>query len=166
MKQCLIVIDMQNGVFSLKRPVHRKDALVENVLKTIRFAREHSIPVVFSLHENGTFLRAGTAEYQLIGALSVREEETIIRKSQPDVFAGTNLDEALRRRGISSVIVAGVISNGCVRRACQSALERGYSVTLVKDAHSTFYNNADKVIGRVNREMESAGARVVPAEEL
>ena len=26
MKRCLIVIDMQNGVFSLKRPVYRKDA--------------------------------------------------------------------------------------------------------------------------------------------
>ena len=119
---------MQNGVFSLKRPVYRKNALIENVRKTIRFAREHGIPVVFSLHENDTFLRAGTAGHRLI--------------------------------------VAGVISNGYVRRACQSALEKGYSVTLVKDAHSTFYGNAEKAVGRVNREMESAGARVVPAEEL
>ena len=166
MKRCLIVIDMQNGVFSLKRPVYRKDALVENVLKTIRFARDHGISVVFSQHENDTFLRTGSDGHRIVDALSVREEDTVIRKPRPDIFAGTNLDETLRQRGISSLMITGVISNGCVRHACQSALEKGYSVTLVKDAHSTFYAGPEKVITRVNREMELAGASILTAEEL
>ena len=166
MKQCLIVIDMQNGVFSLKRPVYREDALVEAVQKTVRFARNHGIPVVFSLHGNGTFLREGTAEHQVIGALHVENGDILIRKSKPDIFDGTNLDTVLRQRGISSLIVAGVISNGCVRRACESALAKGYAVTLAEDAHSTFYAGAEKVIAQVNREMERAGVRLLLAGGL
>lgn len=166
MRQCLIVIDMQNGIFSMKRPVYRRDALVKNVGKAVRFARERNIPVVFSLHENNTFLKTVSEGHRMIDELRAKRGDTLIRKSHPDIFTGTGLEEILKRLGITSLIVAGVISNGCVREACETALAKGYSVTLVEDAHSTFYASAEKVIDRVNLEMERAGARLASAEGL
>ena len=166
MKQALIVIDMQNGVFSLKRPVYRKDALAASVKKAVRFARNNGMPVMFSLHENDTFLRRGTEGHRLIDALEARAGDLAVHKSQPDIFVDTDLDAVLRRRGIAALIVTGVISNGCVRRACQSALEKGYSVTLVKDAHSTFYANAATIVERINLEMKRAGVRLVSVDAL
>ena len=55
MKQALIVIDMQNGVFA-RRPVYRKDTLIGNVRSALQHAGDHGYPVIFSLHANNTFL--------------------------------------------------------------------------------------------------------------
>lgn len=51
-----------------------------------------------------------------------------------DVFATTDLDTQLKRRGIEHVAVAGMIGTMCVESTARSAMERGYRVTLVKDA--------------------------------
>lgn len=64
------------------------------------------------------------------------------------------------------MIVAGLLSNGCVRDACLGALKRGYAVCLLRDAHSTVYQNAKKIIGDVNREMEAAGVRVIGVDQI
>lgn len=166
MKHCLIVIDMQKGVFGLKRAVHGEEQLIQNVQTAIRFAREHNVRVMFSLHENDTFLKPGTPGHPIIGDLDVLEGDTVIRKKHPDIFTDTNLIDILEQDHISSVIIVGLISNGCVMRACQSALDHRLNVILLKDAHSTFYNHAEEIIERVNREMERAGASVVSADEL
>ncbi len=166
MKQGLLVMDLQRGVFSLQRPVYQADALLRNVQQTLRFARERGLPVIFSLHGNDTFLQEGTPGHSLLDGLAVRPADILVRKSKPDVFADTELDAVVRNLELTSLLVTGVISNGCVRQACLSALERHYEVTLIKDAHSTFYANAETVIRRVNREMETAGARIVSADEL
>ncbi|HPJ02809.1 MAG TPA: isochorismatase family protein [Candidatus Limiplasma sp.] len=166
MKQALLVIDMQHGVFMLKRQVFRKNTLLENVMKTIRLAKEKQIPVIFSLHQNDTFLREGSAGFQLEYPLQAAQEDSVIIKTNPDVFRDTEPLEILRERSISSLIITGIISNGCVRTACLSALNYGFTVTLVKDAHSTFYTNAEKLIGRINMEMQDAGVRIITAEDL
>ena len=166
MKQCLIVIDMQNAVFALKKPVYRKDKLIENVAKAVRTAREHGMQIIFSLHENDTFLKKGTDGHQLLEPLVVLDGDLVVNKHRQDIFDGSNLEETLRDMGVASLIITGVISNGCVKTACLSALGKGFDVVLVKDAHSTCYANAEKIIGRVNRDIEVAGARVIPADEL
>ena len=51
--------------------------------------------------------------------------------------------------------------NGCVKEASLSALKRGYAVCLLRDAHSTIYKNAKRIIGGVNREMEAAAAHMI-----
>ena len=166
MKQCLLVIDMQNAVFSLKRPVYRKEILIENVQQAVAIAGERGMQVVYSLHENDTFLKKGTFGHRLTGPLAVREGDLLIHKSKPDVFGDSYLEETLRRLHIASLTIAGVISNGCVRTACLSALAKGFAVTLLSDAHSTFFANPEKHIAGVNSAVERAGARVIPVDAM
>lgn len=163
---CLLVIDMQTGVFGLKRPVFRERELVENVQAAVAFARSGGIPILFSLHENKTFLRPGTPRHGMAKGLEILRGDTVIRKKHPDIFKETNLEETLRKNRVSTVILAGLISNGCVRDACLSALARGYRVVLVRDAHSTFYANAAHMIEQTNAEMAAAGALPVAAGDL
>jgi len=47
------------------------------------------------------------------------------------------LDEELARLGATHVVLAGAATNWCIRATAYGALERGYDVTLVKDAHTT-----------------------------
>ena len=166
MKRALIIIDMQNGVFGLTKPVFGKDALIDNVRKAIEYARTHGITVVFSFHSNATFLRRDSAGYLLVPPLAVADGDIVIEKTHPDIFSNPRLEEILAEKKIGSLLVTGLISNGCVQQACKTALAKGFQVTLLQDAHSTFYAGAEKMIRRVNTEMEQLGACVILINEL
>lgn len=49
-------------------------------------------------------------------------------------FANTDLDQQLRQRGLTHVIVVGLLANTCVEATARHAMEIGYHVTLVRDA--------------------------------
>jgi nicotinamidase-related amidase len=53
-------------------------------------------------------------------------------------FANTDLDFRLKQRGISKVIVVGLLANTCIECTSRFAAELGYHVTLVKDATAAF----------------------------
>ncbi len=58
-------------------------------------------------------------------------------------FANTDLDCLLRQRGITNLIVIGLLANTCVETTSRYAVELGYHVTLVKDATAAF--SADRM---------------------
>lgn len=49
-------------------------------------------------------------------------------------FANTNLDTLLKQKGISRVILIGLVANTCIETTGKYAVELGYHVTLVRDA--------------------------------
>ena len=53
-------------------------------------------------------------------------------------FANTDLDLQLKQRGISHVIVVGLLANTCIETTARYAQELGYHVTLVRDATAAF----------------------------
>ncbi len=166
MKCALLLIDVQKAIFEMKQPVYAQTDFIENIKLAVSFARENHIRTIFSLHENKSFLKKGTQGHQIIDEIDVLEDDIILAKKHPNVFLKTGLDNILKGEGIETVIVAGLISNGCVKDACLSALKNGYAVCLLSDAHSTFYKNGKKIIEDINRDMEAAGVRVVPVEQL
>lgn len=53
-------------------------------------------------------------------------------------FANTDLDQQLRQRGITHVIVVGLLANTCIESTARYAMELGYHVTLVRDATAAY----------------------------
>jgi nicotinamidase-related amidase len=53
-------------------------------------------------------------------------------------FANTDLDVQLKQRGISHVILVGLLANTCIETTARYAQELGYHVTLVRDATAAF----------------------------
>ncbi|MFJ7073542.1 isochorismatase family cysteine hydrolase [Streptomyces sp. NPDC098781] len=53
-------------------------------------------------------------------------------------FANTDLDFQLKQRGITQVIVIGLLANTCIESTARFAMELGYHVTLVRDATAAF----------------------------
>lgn len=49
-------------------------------------------------------------------------------------FANTNLDLLLKQKGITHVVLIGLIANTCIESTGKYATELGYHVTLVRDA--------------------------------
>lgn len=53
-------------------------------------------------------------------------------------FADTNLHEQLQARGITHLVIVGLITNSCIEATARSAVDLGYHVTLVTDAVAAF----------------------------
>jgi nicotinamidase-related amidase len=49
-------------------------------------------------------------------------------------FANTNLDTLLKQKGITHVVLIGLIANTCIESTGKYGVELGYHVTLVRDA--------------------------------
>ena len=69
--------------------------------------------------------------------LDRRPDETAVRKHFNSAFEETTLEPTLERLGVSHVVLAGAATNWCIRATAYAALERGYDVTLLEDAHTT-----------------------------
>ncbi|WP_338240494.1 isochorismatase family cysteine hydrolase [Aurantiacibacter hainanensis] len=87
-------------------------------------------------------------------------------------FANTNLDTLLKQRGISHVILVGLIANTCLESTGKYAAELGYHVTLVRDAtaaatreamHCAHEINGPTYAHLITTTAELMGALAVPA---
>lgn len=63
---------------------------------------------------------------------------TVLGKTQYDAFHGTGLEEILRERGATRVIVTGVVAHLCCETTARSAFVRGFEVTFPVDATVTY----------------------------
>jgi nicotinamidase-related amidase len=61
----------------------------------------------------------------------------VIHKQFNSSFEQTALEEELARLGASHIALAGAATNWCIRATAYGALDRGYDLTLIKDAHTT-----------------------------
>ncbi len=64
-------------------------------------------------------------------------KDILIAKRQWGAFTATNLDQALRRRAIKNIILAGIATNIGVESTARSAQELGYALVFAEDAMAT-----------------------------
>jgi nicotinamidase-related amidase len=160
-KNCLIVIDMQVGIFHLKQPVFKKDALIQNVRSLLHAAREKRFPIIFTQHENATFLKSHSSDWEIIPAVAPRGDDMRILKGRPSIFEGTELEPTLKTFNVQHLIMCGLITNGCVQQACVEAIGKEYMVTLISDAHSTFNKRPEKIIKTWHGKLNNMGVQVI-----
>lgn len=129
----LLVVDVQVGVMEEAWEASR---VVGNVALAVERARAQGVPVVWVQHQ-GDDLPQGSAAWQWVPELAPVDGETLIHKQYNSAFEQTELDDELARLGATHVVLAGAATNWCIRATAYGALERGYDLTLVQDAHST-----------------------------
>ena len=61
-------------------------------------------------------------------------DELVVSKSSSGVFPVTNLDRLLRNMGITTLIMTGTSTGGCVESAVRDAVDLGYDVVVVADS--------------------------------
>ena len=133
-KTALMVIDVQNGVFGW---AWRKDEVIANINKLVADARKAGTQVIWVQHSEEE-MPIGSEDWELVENVAKPEAgEPVIQKNFRSSFENTNLDQVLDELAISHLVMTGGETNNCVRHTLHSALERGYDVTLVSDAHTT-----------------------------
>ena len=129
----LMVVDVQVGVL---REAWDADRVVGNVARAVERARAEGVPVIWVQHAD-EHLAAGSAQWQWVPELRPGAGEALIHKHFNSAFEQTLLDAELARRGVAHIVLAGAATNWCIRATAYGALERGYDLTLVADAHTT-----------------------------
>jgi ureidoacrylate peracid hydrolase len=105
----------------------------------------------------------GDASARTIGALAPRPDELVIRKRWYDAFAGTELDGALRARGVTSLVITGTMTDICVLSTVVGAFNHEYRISVVADGVATLWPEIQRatldIVGR-------AFGRVVQSKEV
>jgi len=91
----------------------------------------------------------GSNELNIIGELAPRREELVVRKVTSSAFNSTGIDRRLRNIGISTLLMTGVVSNGCVEATLRDAVDLGYQCAMVEDAVASFSLEMDEACFRV-----------------
>jgi len=162
----LLVIDVQKEQFEKSTPVYKADQMLRNITFLISKARQEDVPVFFVQHSADSYLKFGSEGWQLHPRIQPTAGEPIIHKRHGNSFEDTTLQEQLIERGVSRVVVTGLVTHGCVKATCLGALEAGYKVMLVSDAHSNFSKDAPKVIEKWNQELSNKGTILVETQSV
>ena len=124
----LVVIDMQEGIFKLKQPIHNELTLIENINRIIDWAKENEVRIFYSQHENTTLLKYDSADWAIVKALQVGDDAFMVYKKNHSIFKETELLNQLKSQNITKILVVGLISNGCIKESCLDALRNNLEV--------------------------------------
>jgi len=157
----IVLIEFQNefvsaggAMHNAVAPVMEKTGMLANTVAVVDAARAAGVtimhaPITFApdygelprdpygilkgIVDLNAFIK-GTWGAAIVDDLTPAESDILIEgKRGLDTFASTNLDFILRGRGISTVILAGFLTNCCVESTMRTAYEHGYRVITLTD---------------------------------
>ncbi len=165
----LLAIDLQVGIFGPgETRVHDADGVLERAAALLRAAEAAGLPILYCRDDAGPGLwEPGSEGWQIHPRVSPPERAIVFRKKFGDAFRATELDDELRRRDCSRLVVLGAMTDFSIRSTLQRALLRGYSVTLIEDAHSTLDGLDAPALDHIrmlNEEVAASAKRGLPLE--
>jgi nicotinamidase-related amidase len=141
-RTALIVIDLQTATawFATAHPVWE---VVRNAVQLTRSFRRHELPVVLvnvtGMARGRTDQGHGIGELpshwtELLPDLDRQPRDHIITKQGWGAFTGTDLEDHLKARAVTQVVIAGVTTSIDVESTARHAYDLGLNVTLAVDA--------------------------------
>jgi nicotinamidase-related amidase len=128
----LLVVDAQIGVMAEAWEATR---VIGNLATAVARARAAGAPVLWVQHADEE-LPMGSPGHAIVPQLAPAPGETVIHKRYGSCFEDTELESRLRQLGTTHVVLCGAATNWCIRATAYAALERGYDLTLLQDAHT------------------------------
>ncbi len=125
------------------------DAAVPNQQRLLDGARAAGIPVIFTriATQTATARDVGrqhqyvnmavpkdSVEAQILEAIAPRGDDIVLSKTSSSPFNSTGIHHTLRSLEVDTLIVCGVVTNGCVEGTVRDASDLGYNVIMVPDA--------------------------------
>ncbi|MFJ4296359.1 cysteine hydrolase family protein [Curtobacterium sp. NPDC089689] len=139
MTRALLLVDVQldyfpGGAFPLVAPEAAAEA-AGAVLRHFRGAGEDVVHVFHTATETdaGFFVR-GTPGVAFHPDVEPRAGEAVVEKHEPNSFLGTGLEHLLRDRGVTDLVVLGMMTSMCIDSTVRAASDLGFACTVVADA--------------------------------
>jgi nicotinamidase-related amidase len=147
----LLVIDLQKGIVkgNFIQPISE---VIERTRALIDVFRANKLPVVLvnvagrapGRTEQGARGNAAFSEgwTDLLPQLEQQPSDIAVTKQSWGAFATTDLEQQLKARGITQVVVTGVATSVGVEATARQAYEQGFNVTLAIDAMTDMHEEA------------------------
>ena len=87
---------------------------------------------------------------EIVEALAPQAQDSVFHKRRPDGFCGTDFDLMLRSKGVKTIVIGGVATEGGVEGTARSARNLGYDVVVLKDG-----------VGSRNRELHDMALKLM-----
>jgi nicotinamidase-related amidase len=145
-KTALLLIDIQMFYFPGGRGalVNPEEASLQ-AKKILEAFRENKMLVIHVKHQSKT-------EGDIHPNVMPMEGEKVITKTEASCFVGTDLLYYLKEKGITHLVIAGMMTHMCVEAATRAAHDLGFDCTVISDACAT-------------RDLKY-GEEVIPAKEV
>ncbi len=141
-KTALVVIDLQKGIVSLPT-AHPVGEVVARASALADAFRSRGLPVVLvtvagvppGRTEQASRVREFPAGWtDLVPELNQQMGDHTVVKRTSGAFTSTDLDEHLRKLGVTQVVIAGVATSVGVEATARHARDLGFNVTFAVDA--------------------------------
>src|ERR1700761_3746044 len=141
-RSALIVVDLQKGIVNLPT-IHPISGVIERSCALIDAFRQHGLPVVLvnvagggprgpeQPRRHATFPEGFT---DLIPELDKQPGDIVVTKRTWGAFPSTDLENQLKAKAVTQVVVVGVATGTGVESTARQAYEQGFNVTLAIDA--------------------------------
>ena len=147
----LVLIDLQYGIVSMTVQPQSSQEVVARGKKLAQAFRAAKMPVVLVTVGTSADGKDGLAPTldtppapaggakpdnwsSVVAELEPQDSDIKIMKRQWGAFYGTDLELQLRRRGIKTIVLAGISTNVGVESTARDAFERGFDQVFVTDA--------------------------------
>ena len=171
----LLVVDVINdfvtGVFGNARA----EAMVPRLQALLPRVRAAGVPVIYcsDSHLAGVDIELtvhpdhalrGTWGAEIVPSVAPESGDFSLTKRRYSAFFGTELEPLLRELGIETVILTGLVTNGCVRHTAADAFFHGFKVVVVSDCVE-HRDEAGHLLG-LELMRASYGARIATAADV
>lgn len=150
----LLILDMQQ--YFLDESSHAfipaAKALVPGIAMLVESYYRCDLPIIFTRHLNSKtdakmmsrwwnkLIDPGDPASIIIPELDTTKG-TLIEKSQYDAFYQTQLEDMLCQKGVSQIVICGVMTHLCCETTARSAFVRGFEVFFTIDGTATYSEN-------------------------
>jgi len=149
-KTALVVIDLQNAIVGMNFVPHTAAEVVENSKKLAEVFRAHGAPVVYVRVDLNDFMKLPVdqppnlgdkplpaAASEIAPSAGFQPGDILVTKRHWGAFAGTDLEQQLKSRGIDTVVLTGISTNAGVESTARQGTGLGFAFVLVEDACSS-----------------------------
>ena len=153
----LILIDLQEAIDHPSWGVRNNPEAEANAARLLAAWRERRMPLWHVRHDSvepQSTYRPGQPLHEFKPETAPLPGEVVIAKSTGSAFIGTALESELHDSGITTLVIAGVITNNSVESTVRHAAMLGFQVYLPEDACFTFgrrdWSGVERTAGEVH----------------
>jgi len=171
-KTALIVLDPQNDLtspegklFPATKPVLDKFDVINNINQLTKNFRQSGATIIFSpivfskgypevgsnpygvmtsVIANKAMVK-GTSGAEIDQQFIVKDEDIILERSAIIAFEGANLLATLKGKGITTIVLCGLLSDICIEGTMRVAYSKGFEVFTLTDATATLSLEKQKI---------------------
>lgn len=146
---------MQKISFTNETPRFDAKGVIKRINSLSKKFRKAHLPVIIIQHDGSKeqFCIPNSKEWETLDEIQVSKSDYVVSKTINDSFYKTNLNSILTENNIEDLVITGCASDFCVSATVHGAIVNDYSITIVKNGHTTTdrpHANAKTLIDHYN----------------